>query len=129
MADTRTAVTAVSMTALDTLYEYVKTAATADTDGGDETFKITPTGARGLIVIGGTGSSADGNITYSINAGDLWAGKAKTGTVTKNKTYFIEVDTAAVLQSDGTIEVNLDPAATDKLKSDHAAYVGFIELI
>lgn len=129
MADTRTAVTSVDMTAFNTLYERAVTAATADTDGADETFKITPTGKRGLVIIGGTGSAADGNITYSINAGDLWAGKAITGTITKNKAYFIEVETAKVLQDDGTIEINLDPAATDKLKTDHAAYVGFIELV
>ena len=83
---------------------------------------------RGVIIVGGTGSAADGDITYSIAAGDLWAGKALSGIITKNTTVMIQVETARVMQDDGTISLTLDPAATDKLVTDHAASVKFIEL-
>lgn len=124
-------VTGSPITALNAIMAVTSNAATADVDGTEEVFTITPTkaGSKGLIIIGGTGSLADGNISYSIAAGDLWAGKAITGTVTKNTEKMIEIDTGMVMQDDGTILLTLDPAATDKLKTDHAAYVKFIEML
>lgn len=125
------AVTGSPITDLNTITTLTSNAATADTDALAEVFTITPTkaGIKGLINIGGTGSGADGDMTYSIAAGDLWAGVAITGTVTKNTSKIIEVDTAMVLQDVGTILLTLTPAATDKLLTNHVAYVKFIEML
>lgn len=125
-----TAVTSSKITALDTITTVTATAATVDTDGGAEVFEITATkpGHRCVLIIGGTGSAADGNISYSIAAGDFWASVAVTGTVTKNTEKMIELETAKTMQNDGTILLTLTPAGTDKLKTDHTAYVKFIEL-
>jgi hypothetical protein len=124
-------VTNSAITALNTITAVTANAATADVDNTAEVFTITPTaaGRKGLLIIGGTGSAADGNISFSIAAGDLWAGMAITGTVTKNTVKMIQIDTARVMQDDGTIALTLTPAATDKLLTDHAAYVKYIELL
>lgn len=124
-------VTNSTITALNTITAVNSNAATANTDGLAEVFTITPTEttARLLVVIGGTGAAADGDITYSFAAGDLWAGAAVTGTVTKNTVKMIQVETGKVMQDDGTILLTLDAAATDKLLADHAAYVIVYELI
>lgn len=124
-------VTNSTFTALNTITTVTKNAATADTDSTAEVFTITPTkaGKNLVVIIGGTGSAADGNITYSIAAGDLWASLAITGTVTKNTEKMLEIDTGRVLQDDGTILLTLTPASTDKLLSDHAAYVKVVEML
>ena len=102
-------------------------AATADTDGLAEVFTLANTQADMLVVIGGTGAAADGDITYSFGTGEMWNGKEITGTVTKNTEAVICVDTANCKKADGTIELTLTPAGTDKLLTDHAAYVKVIE--
>lgn len=124
-------VTNSTFTALNTITTVIKNAATADVDNTAEVFTITPTkaGKNLLIIIGGTGSGADGNLTYSIAAGDLWASGAITGTVTKNTEKMLEIDSAKVLQDDGTILLTLTPASTDKLLTDHAAYVKVVEML
>jgi hypothetical protein len=124
-------VTNSTFSALNTITTITSNAATADVDGTAEVFTITPTkaGKNLIIIIGGTGSGADGNISYSIAAGDLWAAGAITGTVTKNTEKALEIDTAKVLQDDGTILLTLDPADTDKLVTNHAAYVKVIEML
>ena len=128
MADT--VVTNSTIAAFDTITTVTATAAVKDTDGLAEVFAITPTkaGHRCVLIIGGVGSAADGDITFSVAAGDFWAGVAVTGTVTKNTEKMIELETAKIMQNDGTISLTLTPAATDKLKTDHTAYVKFIEL-
>lgn len=124
-------VTNSTITALNTITTITKNDATADTDALAEVFTITPTkaGKNLLIIIGGTGSGADGNITYSISAGDLFSSKEITGTVTKNTEKMLRIDTARVLQDDGTIALTLTPASTDKLLTNHSAYVKVIETI
>jgi hypothetical protein len=102
-------------------------AATADTDALAEVFTLEATEANMLIVIGGTGAAADGNISYSFGTGEMWNTKVISGTVTKNTEAVICVDTANCKNADGTIELTLTPAATDKLLTDHAAYVKVIE--
>lgn len=123
-------VTNSTISALNTITTITSNAATANTDALAEVFTITPTraGNKLLVIIGGTGSAADGNISYSFAAGDLHAAKAVTGTVTKNTEKCIIVETAKVLGNDGKILLTLTPAATDKLLTDHAAYVKFIEM-
>lgn len=124
-------VTNSTLTALNTITTITSNAATADTDALAEVFTITPTkaGKNLLVIIGGTGSGADGNISYSFAAGDLWAGLAVTGTVVKNTEKMIRLDTAKVLQDDGTILLTLTPASTDKLLTNHAAYVKVVEML
>ena len=78
---------------------------------------------------GGTGSGADGDMTYSIAAGVAWAGVAVTGTITKNTEKMIQLDTAKVLSATGTIVITLTPVGTDKLVTDHAAYMKFLQLV
>jgi hypothetical protein len=124
-------VTGSPITALNTIITLTSNAATADVDGTAEVFTITPTkaGSKLLVVIGGTGSGADGNITYSFAAGDLWGAKAITGTVTKNTEKMVQLDTHHVRKSGGTIALTLTPAGTDKLLTNHAAYVKVVELL
>lgn len=121
-----------SITAFNTIATVTSNAATANTDGLAEVFTITPTvsGTKLVVIIGGTGAEADGDITYSFAAGDFHAGKAVTGTVTKNTEKMIEVETSNVLQDDGTILLTLGTEkATDRLLGDHAAYVKVIQLL
>ncbi len=104
-------------------------AATADVDALAEVFTIEVTEADDnlYVIIGGTGAAADGDITYSFGTSQMWNKKELTGTVTKNTEAVICVDTANCKQADGTILLTLTPAATDKLLTDHAAYVKVIE--
>lgn len=124
------AVTESVIEALNTIKEVVSTAATADSaDGLAEVFEIVPTSDKLVVIIGGTGAAADGDISYSFAAGDLPQAKAITGTVTKNTEMVIQIDTARVMNDDGKILLTLTPAATDKLVTNHVAYVKVIELI
>lgn len=124
-------VTKSTFSAFNTITAVTSNAATANTDGLAEVFTITPSkaGTKCVLIIGGTGSAADGDIAFSVAAGDFWAKKAVTGTVAKNTEKMIELETGNILQDDGTIALTLTPAATDKLLTDHAAYVKFIELL
>jgi hypothetical protein len=125
------AVTNSTISAFNTITTVTSNAATADTDELAEVFTITPTKAdyKLVVIIGGTGSGADGNISYSFAAGDLWNGVAVTGTVTKNTEKMIELEGSKTNQNDGTVLLTLTPAATDKLLTDHAAYVKVIETL
>lgn len=124
-------VTESVINSLNTITTITRNAATANTDALAEVFTITPSraGSKILVIIGGTGSAADGNISFSFAAGDLWAGKAITGTVTKNTERAIQIDTAYVMQDDGTILLTLTPAATDRLLGEHSAYVKVVDLL
>lgn len=102
-------------------------AATADTADLAEVFTITPTKADYKTVI--EISNVTGILAYSIAAGDLWAGKAVTGTVAANKTVIIEVEGGKVMQNDGTILLTLTPASGTKLLTNHAASVQVIQTL
>lgn len=105
--------------------------ATADTDALAEVFTITPTEAttKIVVVIGGTGSAADGAITYSFAAGDFWASKVRTGSITKNTEVIIEIESGNSLLYLKTILLTLTPISTDKLVTDHHAYVKVIQIL
>jgi hypothetical protein len=122
-------VTESKVASLNTIATVTSNAATADVDGTAEVFTIGLTGDKAIIIIGGTGSGADGDITYSFAAGDLAAAKAITGTVTKNTEAMVRLNTAKVLSATGTIVVTLTPHANDKLLTDHAAYVKYVEML
>ena len=121
--------------AFNTVTATTRNLATADTDALAEVFTITPTRPDGKVIIVldfdnlVATAAADADATFSIAAGDFWAGGAVTGTVTKATKKIIQVETGKVLQSDGTILLTLTPGAADKLLSNHAAAVEVFELL
>lgn len=129
------AVTNSTITAFNTVTGTTRNVATADSDGLAEVFTITPTRPDGKLVIVldfdnlVATAAADDNATFSIAAGDFWAGVAVTGTVTKSTKKIIQVETAKVLQNDGTILLTLTPTSNDKLVTNHAAAVEVFELL
>lgn len=115
---------------LNTATEKTFNAATSTVANGTEVFTITPTKADYKCVIEITNTATDqGSITYSIAAGDFWAGVALTGTIEQGKTKIIEVEGGKVMQDVGTILLTLTPATDKKLYTDHAATVQFIETL
>jgi hypothetical protein len=129
------AVTNSTVVALNTVTATTRNLATADTDALAEVFTITPTRPDGKVIIVldldnlVATAAADADATFSIAAGDFWAGAAVTGTITKSTKKIIQVETAKVLQNDGTILLTLTPGADDKLKSNHAAAIEVFELL
>jgi hypothetical protein len=124
-----------TIAAFNTATATTRNLATADTDNLAEVFTITPTKPDGklLIVLDldnlvATDAATD-DCAFSIAAGDFWAGAAITGTITKSTKKIIQVETAKVLQNDGTILLTLDPTANDKLLSNHAAAIEVFELL
>lgn len=128
-------VTNSTIAAFNTVTAITSNDATADTDALAEVFTVTPSapGGKLLIILDCENlvatAAADADATFSIAAGDFWAGKAVTGTITKATKKMIQVETANVLQNDGTIAITLTPGANDKLKSNHAARVEVYELL
>jgi hypothetical protein len=129
------AVSNSTVVALNTVTATTRNLATADTDSLAEVFTITPTRPDGKVIIVldldnlVATAAADADATFSIAAGDFWAGAAVTGTITKSTKKIIQVETAKVLQNDGTILLTLTPGADDKLKSNHAAAIEVFELL
>lgn len=131
------AVTVVNstITAFNTATATTRNLATADTDALAEVFTITPTRPDGklLIVLDFdnlvAADAAGADATFSIAAGDFWASKAVTGTITKSTKKIIQVETSNVLQNDGTILLTLTPGADDRLLLNHAAAVEVFELL
>ena len=128
-------ITSSPVLAFNTILAGTANLATADTDALAEVFTYTPTAPHGKCLIELDLSNklataaADSDATFSIAAGDFWASAAVTGTVTKATKKAIQVETAKVLQDDGTILITLTPSATDKLLSNHAANVVVYELL
>jgi hypothetical protein len=129
------AVSNSTVVALNTVTATTRNLATADTDALAEVFTITPTRPDGKVIIVldldnlVATAAADDDATFSIAAGDFWAGAAVTGTITKSTKKIIQVETGKVLQNDGTILLTLTPGANDKLKSNHAAAIEVFELL
>jgi len=121
------AVTETNITARNTITTVTSNAATANTDALAEVFTIETDSASLLIIIGGTGAAAVADMSYSFAVGQFWNKELITGTVTKNTEKVICVDTANCKQADGTILLTLTPGTTDKLLTDHGAYVKVIE--
>lgn len=124
-----------TIAAFNTATAITSNLATADTDALAEVFTITPTVPDGkLLIIMDCDNlvataAADADVTFSIAAGDFWAGAAITGTITKSTKKIIQVETGKVLQDNGTILLTLTPGSADKLKSNHAAAVEVFELL
>ena len=129
------AVTNSPIIAFNTVAAGTENLATSVTDALAEVFTITPTAPGGKCLIEFDLSNklataaAAADATFSIAAGDFWDGVAVTGTIVKATKKVIQVETANVLQNDGTILVTLTPGAADALKTNHAANVVCYELL
>jgi hypothetical protein len=110
--------------------EYAATAATATGANTAEIFDIAPTKRDGKFLIIIDNVAADqGSVTWSLAAGDFWAGTAAlTGTIAQGKKYAIEVETAKYLQSDGKLNLTVTPASGKILLTNHTLTVGAIQL-
>lgn len=121
-------VTNTKITAFNTVTATVGNAATSSVIDATEVFTITPTRPdyKGLLQI--ETAAGQGNITYSIAAGALWAGSAAiTGTVVAGTHALIQLEGAKVKSSTGTIVITFTPAAGKRLLTDHALNVEFYE--
>jgi len=126
-----TTVTNVSIAAMNTATAAAGTAATSTTNAEAEVFTITPTKGvdKMLVVIHLVGEATAATIAWSFAAGDFWAGAAISGTAAEKTSTAIEVETAKVMQDDGTIALTLTPGASDSLATVHGAYVQVFELL
>lgn len=126
------------VTALNTNKAITVNAATSTVVGGPEVFTLTPTKSSGklalLFVEGST--AATGKCSYSIAAGDIgFASKAITGTfgstAAAGSLDVLQIDTAHVLQSDGTIAITVSPGDTTAamLLGTHAMKLYAISLL
>lgn len=128
-------ITKNTMTAFDSMVSIsaalTANAATAETDGLHQPWRYLPTkaDAKCLLIVQGTGSAADGNLTMTLTAGvgGMAAAADATYTIVKNTTVVFVLD-ARYKQEDGYFEFSIDPAGSDKCKTDHALTVAVIEL-
>ena len=110
-------VTNTTIAALNVDQTLTANAATSTVAGGSEVFTYTPVKGTGKIALIMQSTSA-GVVpaTYSIAAGDLWAGKAITGTIGSTAAAaaieVVEIETGRVLQDDGTIAITVSPGDT-----------------
>ena len=110
--------------------------ATSTVAGEAEVFTYTPKAATGKVaLIFQSSSTGVVPATYSIAAGDLWASGAITGTIGSTTAAaaieVVEIETAKVLQDNGTIAITVSPGDTDttKLVDDHAFTMYALELL
>lgn len=129
-------VTKSPIVTLNTLADLTANAATSTVAGAAEVFTITPTAAGGkmLMAFYDASTEAVARPTFSIAAGDLWAGKAITGTFGSSAAVagidILEVETGRVLQDDGTILVTITPGSTSiMLASTHHCGMYLAELL
>lgn len=131
-------VTNTTIAALNTPQAITANAATSTVTGATEVFTFTPTKAGSkiaLIFVEGS-TAATGKCSYSIAAGDLWAsGNALTGTFgstgAAGALSVLQIDSAKVLQDDGTIAITVSPGNTTsaKLKTTHKMKLYAVELL
>lgn len=130
-------VTNTTIAALNTDQTLTANAATSTVVGGTEVFTFTPTkaGSKIALIFEEASTAATAKCSYSIAAGDLWAGKAITGTfgstAAAGAKEILQFDSARVLQDDGTIAITVSPGDTtaSMLKGTHAMKLYAIELL
>lgn len=125
------AITNSLIASFGTAKEVAKTAADQDNAGVAQKFIYTPTGKPQKVIFLVHVGDATG-LTITVSAGDnVFGAAAKTiVTATKVADYAIQVETGAFAQSDGTIELSIDPTdETKKLYTHHACTVAAIEII
>ena len=111
-------ITNSTIAALNTHQILTPNAATSTEIGGSEVFTFTPKASGGKIalIFSEASTAATAKASYSIAAGDMWASKAITGsigsTTAAGKLEVLEIDTALVMQDDGTILITVSPGDT-----------------
>ena len=103
---------------------------------GVQVYNITPTkGMEHGLIVYSEGLEAEGEVGMipCILNGDFWAANnglytAFAATATTAAIYYLWIETAKYLQSDGTIKLMLKPKATGTLYTDHRPAAGYIEL-
>lgn len=128
-------VTNTTIAKLNTDQTLTANVATSTVAGAPEVFTYTPKAATGKVALIFQ-SSSTGTVpaTYSIAAGDLWAAGAITGTIgsttAAKATEVVEIETAKVLQNNGTIAITVSPgSSTLKLKDNHTFTMYALELL
>lgn len=133
----------MAVTVINTTIEKLNTdqtltanAATSTAAGASEVFTYTPkVQSSKIALIFQSSSTGVVPATYSIAAGGLWASGAITGTIgsttAAKATEVVEIETAKVLQNDGTIAITVSPGDTDtsSLKTTHAFAMYALELL
>lgn len=123
-------VTNTTIAALNTDQTLTANVATVDSANTPEVFTITPTKKGSKLLIVFQNANSNGAYTYSIAAGAAWAStSAITGSIAQNAKEVLQLDTAKVMSSTGTILVTLTPATDKKLASEHVATMFVAELI
>ena len=130
-------VTNSTIAALNVNQAITANAATSTVVGGAEVFTFTPKANEGKIALlfQEASTAATGKCSYSIAAGDLWAGKAITGTfgstAAAGSIDALEIDTGRVLQDDGTIAITVSPGDTSAsmLANTHHMKLYALELL
>ena len=106
-------------------------AGTADTDGllQSYTFKPTKANSKGLLFCKlGTAGTAAADLPWSITAGaGGLAAAATTGTLVKEQLSVILVD-GRYIDATGKFTITFDPGGSDKIVTDFALSVAYIEL-
>lgn len=122
-------VTKSTIAALNADQTFTPNAATSTVANTAEVFTVTPTKPGGKSAIVFSNATGHGAYTYSIAAGDFWAGAAITGSVAAAAMEVLEYDSAKILQDDGTIAITLTPATGKILLTNHAAKIYHLELL
>lgn len=122
-------VTKSTISAINADQTFTANAATSTTANEAEVFTVTPTKSSGKSAMVFSNAASHGAFTYSIAAGDLWAGAAITGSIADGAMEVLEYDSAKVMQDDGTIAVTLTPATGKILLTNHAAKIYHLELL
>jgi len=123
-------VTNTSITALNSDQTLTANAATSSVVDATEAFTITPTRKGPKIALFFYNGAGHGAITYSIAAGDMWASTgAVAGSIAAGAIEVLQLDTAKVMSSSGTIVVTLTPASGKRLLTDHACGMYVLELL
>lgn len=129
-------VTNTTISALNTGQTLTANAATSTVANTAEVFTYTPkaSGGKMALIMQSASTSALKGISYSIAAGDLWAAKAITGTIgstaANSAIEVLQIDTARVLQDDGTILITVAPGtSTASLKTSYSFKMYALELL
>lgn len=123
-------ITKTTISSLNVDQTLTANAATAEGANGTEVFTITPSKSGGKMALMFYNGAGHGAITYSIAAGDFFASTvAITGSIAAGAIEVLQVETAKVMQDDGTIAITLTPASGKILLTNHAAGMYALELL
>lgn len=122
-------ITKTTISAFNADQTFTPNVATSTVANEAEVFTVTPTKSSQKSAIVFSNATGHGAFTYSIAAGDLWAGEAITGSVAAAALEVLEIESAKVLQDDGTIAITVTPATGKILLTNHVASIYHLELL